>query len=168
MIAQAGGIPHKFIFNKKKVKLLISVNVCVNPKYQGKWIFSKILVSLEKLVQNLNFDGIIGVANKAAYPFWLRSIKMKKLKPLDVFVGFGEFDLQNFQKSTYDFYTYWTENKLKWRIKNPNNGTSIHSKNNNFSVCSKTNYLFFDAYSPLIFFDDNFEFRLSQKTFSNR
>ena len=59
LVAQAVGISHDFIFNKKKVKLLISVNVCVKPKYQGKWIFSKILVSLEKLLQDLNFDGII-------------------------------------------------------------------------------------------------------------
>lgn len=165
LVAQAGGIPHEFILNKKKVKLLISVNVCVEPKYQGKWIFSKILVNLEKLIQDLNFDGIIGVANKVAYPFWLRSIKMKKLKPLDVFIGLGELDLQNIQKSTYNFYTYWTENKLKWRIKNPNNFTSIRSINNNFSVCSKTNYFFFDAYSPLIFFDNNFKFRSFRKSF---
>jgi GNAT superfamily N-acetyltransferase len=165
LIAQAGGIPHEFILNQKKVRVLVSVNVCVNPKYQGKWIFSKMLHKLEKLAQELNFDGIIGIANKEAYPFWLRSIKMKKLKSLDVFIGLGKLNLNNLQKSTYNFYTCWTQKKLNWRIKNPNNKTFIHSINNNFSVYSKTKYLFFDAYSPLIFYDNNLKLNLSKKTF---
>ena len=165
IIGQVGGIPHEFVLNQKKVRVLVSVNVCVNPKYQGKWIFSKMLIRLEKLAQELNFDGIIGIANKAAYPFWLRSIKMKKLKSLDVFIGLGQLNLNNFQKSTYNFYTYWTQKKLNWRIKNPNNKTFIHSINNNFSVYSKTKYLFFDAYSPLIFFDGNLKLHSSKKSF---
>lgn len=163
LIGQAGGIPHEFIFNQKKVRFLISVNVCVNPQYQGNWIFSKMLTRLEKLAKELHFDGIIGIANKFAYPFWLRSIKMKKLKALDVYVGFERLNLKNIAKSNYDFYTYWTKKKLEWRIKNPLNETFVKTSNNEYSIYSKTKFMFINAYSPLIFFDKEMKLNSNNK-----
>ena len=98
LIGQVGGIPHDFIFNKKKVKFLISINVCVDPKYQGQGIFSKLLLKFEQTAKDLDFDGIIAVANKAASQPWQRSVKLKKLKALDVFVGYGKLNLDRFKK----------------------------------------------------------------------
>ena len=163
LIGQVGGIPHEFIFNKKKVKFLISINVCVDPKYQGKWIFSKMLVKFENIANELNFDGIIGVANKAASPYWQRSIKMKKLASLDVFVGFGKINLNLINKSNYNFYTIWNKKKLEWRLKNPLNKTFIDSRTNFQSVYSETNFTFINAYSPIIFFENDLELNSIKK-----
>jgi GNAT superfamily N-acetyltransferase len=165
LIGQVGGIPHEFIFNNKKVKFLISINVCVDPKYQGQWIFSKMLKRFEKLAKELNFNGIIGIANKAAFPFWQRSIKMKKLGALDVFLGFGKLNLDKINKSNYNFYTNWNKKNLEWRMKNPTNETYIQSNENQYSVYSKTNFLLIDAYSPLIFFDENLKLNIAKKRF---
>ncbi len=163
LIGQVGGIPHEFVFNNKKVKFLISLNVCVDPKYQGRWIFSKMLYQFDKLAREQNFQGIIGIANKAASPFWQRSIKMKKLGPLDVFVGFGKLNLDKIKKSNYNFYTNWDKKNLIWRLNNPMNETYIQSSKNNYSVYSKTNLLFVDAYSPLIFFDKDLKINVTKK-----
>ena len=88
------------------VKFLISINVCVDPKYQGKWLFSKMLVQFEQIAKELDFDGIIGIANKSATPFWLRSIKLNKLQSLNVYIGFGKVETKTIIKSNYNFYTF--------------------------------------------------------------
>ncbi len=165
LIGQVGGIPREFICNKKKVRFLISINVCVEPKYQGKWIFSKMLNRFDKLAKELNFSGIIGIANKAASPFWQRSIKMEKLGALDVFIGIGKLNLNKTNKSNYNFYTHWDKKNLLWRMKNPINETYIQSEKNHYSVYSKTNFLFLDAYSPLIFFGDELRINITKKRF---
>ena len=155
LIGQVGGIPREFIFNNKKVKFLISINVCVDPKYQGKWIFSKMLVKFEKMAKDLNFDGIIGIANKAATPWWQRSIHLNKLKALDVYIGFGKFNSKKIDKSNYNFYTLWDKKNLEWRVRNPLNKTYLQLDGNNQSVYSKTNFPLLYAYSPLIFLENN-------------
>ena len=165
LIGQVGGIPREFIFNQKKVRFLISINVCVDPKYQGKWIFSKMLTRFEKIAKELNFNGIIGISNKAATPFWQRTIKMKKLGALDVFLGFGKLSLNKINKSNYNFYSCWDKKNLEWRIRNPVNETYIQTYNNHCSVYSKTNFLFINAYSPLIFFDKNLKLNITKKNY---
>ena len=155
LIGQVGGIPHDFIFNKKKVKFLISINVCVDPKYQGQGIFSKLLLKFEQTAKDLDFDGIIAVANKAASQPWQRSVKLKKLKALDVFVGYGKLNLDRFKKSNYNFYTLWDKRNFEWRMKNPMNKTYFQINKNNKSIYSKTNFSFINAYSPMIFLDED-------------
>jgi len=163
LIGQVGGIPREFIYNQKKVRFLISINVCVDPKYQGQWLFSKMLVRFEQIAKELDFDGIIGIANKSASPFWQRSIKLIKLKALDVFVGFGKLNLKKIDKVNYNFYTLWNKENLEWRMKNPNNKTFFHSNKNNHSIFSKTNFLFIDAYSPMIFLDNDIKLKSTKK-----
>ena len=167
LIGQVGGIPHEFIFKKSKVRFLISVNVCVHPKYQGKWIFSKMLVKFENMAKELNFDGIIGVANKAATPFWKRSIKMRSLGPLDVFIGFGKFKKRKINILNYDFYTLWSQKILEWRLNNPINKSYQNSTKEVISIYSKTNYFLIDAYSPLVFFDKSINLNLPKKIYLN-
>ncbi len=163
LIGQVGGIPHEFVFNQNKVKFLISINVCVDPRYQGKWLFSKMLVQFEQIAKELNFDGIIGIANKSATPFWQRSIKLNKLKPLDVYIGFGKLETKKINKSNYNFYTFWSKKKLEWRIQNPMYKTFLNLDSNNQSVYSKTNFPFINAYSPLIFYEKNIDKNFLQK-----
>ncbi|MDC0647605.1 GNAT family N-acetyltransferase [Candidatus Pelagibacter sp.] len=155
LIGQVGGIPREFICNKKKVNFLISIMVCVDPKYQGQGIFSKMLTMFEQIANELNFDGIIAIANNAALASWQRSVKMKNLGPLDVFIGYGKLNADKINKSKYNFYTSWSKRNLEWRIKNPANKTLFQSDNKNKSIFSNTNFVFIDAYSPIIFFEDD-------------
>jgi predicted nucleic acid binding AN1-type Zn finger protein len=50
-------------------------------------------------------------------------------------------------------------------MKNPTNETYIQSNENQYSVYSKTNFLLIDAYSPLIFFDENLKLNIAKKRF---
>ena len=161
LIGQVGGIPHEFIFNQNKVKFLISVNVCVDPKYQGKWLFSKMLVQFEQIAKELNFDGIIGIANKSADTFWQRSIKLNKLKPLDVYIGFGKLETKKLINPIIIFILFGVK-KLEWRFK-PMYKTFLNLDSNNQSVYSKTNFPFINAYSPLIFYEKNIDKNFLQK-----
>ena len=163
LIGQVGGIPHEFVYNQKKVKFLISINVCVDPKYQGQWLFSKMLVKFEQIAKDLNFDGIIGIANKAASPFWQRSIKLVKLRALDVFVGYGNINSEQIKKENYNFYTLWNKENLEWRMSNPINKTFFYSNKNVQSIYSKTDFPLIDAYSPMIFFDNDIKLNIIKK-----
>ncbi len=163
LVGQVGGIPREFIFNNKKVKFLISINVCVDPKYQGKKIFSEMLIQFEQVAKDLNFDGIIAVANKAATPGWRKAVGLTKLKALDVFVGYGRLNSKKVKKSNYNFYNLWDKKDLEWRLKNPINETYFQSDSFNQSVFSKTNFPLMYAYSPLIFLENDVKLNDVQK-----
>ena len=165
LIGQVGAIPHKFIFNNKKLKFLIPINVCVDPKYQGRSIFSKMLIKFEEIAKSLDFDGIFAISNKAATPGWQRSINLINMKPLDVYFGFGEFDSKKVNKSNYNFYTLWDKKNLEWRKKNPINKTFQQSDMNIQSIYSKIDIPFVYAYSPLIFFENDIKIDYLKKKF---
>ncbi len=154
LIGQIGGIPQEFIFNNKKIKSLIAINVCVDPLYQGKGIFRRMAIEFEKIAKNLNFDLIIAIANKAAFKPWQKSINLIKLSALDVFVGYGKLSNEKVNKANYNFYTSWNRETLEWRMKNPINKTFFQKIDHNQSVYSKSNYPLVDAYSPIIFLQD--------------
>jgi hypothetical protein len=154
IIGQVGGIPLEFYYLGRKLRFLISINVCVDPAHQGKKLFSKMAIKFEKLAEKLNFDGIIAIANKAATPAWQKSINLNLLKQLDVLIGFNRFKDENFNKDDYNFYSSWNNEKLKWRIENTHNKTFLRTENQRVnSVYSVTDYPFLQAYAPLIFTD---------------
>ena len=157
LIGQVGGIPKEFIFNNKKIKSLISINVCVDPLYKGKGIFKKMAIRFEQIAKNLNFDLIIAIANKAATIPWQKSIALMKLNALDVFVGFGKLENDKVIENNYNFYSLWNKETLEWRIKNPINETFFQKIKNNQSVYSKSNFPLIDAYSPMVFLEDKID-----------
>ena len=125
---------HKHIYTKKKkVKGIVPINVCVDPKYQNKGLFSKLSKKFEKIIIKRNFDFIIGVANKNVTHKWIKSIKMKFQFSLDAYIFFNLQKFSNFDTSTLNFYKLWDKKSFKWISQNPNN--KIFSlKNNNYSI----------------------------------
>lgn len=165
IIGQVGGIPIEFDYLKKKVKFIISINVCVDPEHQGKKLFSKMAIELEELVKKLNFDGIIAIANKAATPAWQKSINLNFLKQLDVLLGFGNFKDKEFDKNAYNFYSCWNNKKLEWRLENPHKRTYLSDRNHKTnSIYSETDYPFIEAYAPLVFADNDIKIESVQKS----
>ena len=121
LIGQVGGMPIEFFWKEKKLKIIISINVCVDNNYRGQKLFSKIADKFEMLVKTNNFDGIIAIGNKSATPAWIKSINLTNLGELEAFLGLGEINEDNFDSSQYDFYSCWSEKRLSWRLNNPNN-----------------------------------------------
>ncbi len=164
LIGQVGGIPQEYIHFGKKKKFVLSINVCVDPNFQGKGLFNSMASKFEEILKKKNFDGIIAIANKAATPAWKKSINLNFLKQLDVFIGYGKINDKEFIKNEYNFYSTWNEEKISWRCKNPYNKTFIINKSNNSkSVYSRTNYPFIDVYSPLIFSEDILSINASRR-----
>ncbi len=164
LIGQVGGIPKEFIFNNRRIKSLISINVCVDPSYKGKGIFKKMAIQFEQIAKNLNFDLIIAIANKAATIPWQKSIGLNKLNALDVFVGFGKLENDKVIETNYNFYSLWNMETLEWRMKNPINETFFQKIKNNQSVYSKSNFTLIDAYSPMVFLED----KIDKNTFKKK
>ena len=150
LIGQVGGIPIEFFWKKKKLKMIIPMNVCVNNNYRGQKIFSKTANKFELLVKESNFDGIIGIGNKSATPAWIKSINLTNLGELEAFLGIGEINDNNFDSNQYDFYSYWNEKRLSWRLDNPNNKTFLKNNKKIKSIYSITKYPFIKAYAPML------------------
>ena len=155
LIGQVGGVPHEFYYNKK-LKFIISINVCVDDNYRGQKLFSKMAKKFEVLIKKNNFDGLIAIGNKSATPAWVNTINLINLGELDAFLGWGRIDESNIDIEKYNFFPVWNNKKISWRFKNPNNKTYF-IKNDNIkikSIYSITQYTFLKAHAPLIFFDD--------------
>lgn len=166
LIGQVGGIPQEYIHSGTQIKFILSINVCVIKSHQGKGLFNQMACKLEEVAKIKNFDGIIAIANKAATPAWKKSINLNFLKQLDVLIGYGGVNYNKFNKNDYNFYSIWNNEKINWRLKNPSTETSIIYSNNIKSIYSKTNYPLIEAYSPLIFFDNDVELiKNKKKTF---
>lgn len=165
IIGQVGGIPLEFNYLKKKIRFIISINVCIDPEHQGKKLFKKMAIKFEELVKKLNFDGIIAIANKAATPAWQKSINLNFLKQLDVLVSFRKFENIKFDKNDYDFYSSWNNKKLKWRLENPHKKTILINGNQKInSIYSDTDYFFLKAYAPLVFADKDIKIETAKKS----
>ena len=153
-IGQVGGIPYNFNFLGKPIKVLQSINVCVDQRYRGQKLFKEMSSRLEDYVKELNFSFIIAIANALATPAWMNSISMKFLTKLDVFLT---YNLSEFEKMKFDnniFRSIWDEKLINWRKKNPYNlakvtqgenikftSLSVLSKFKVFSYLENNNYL---------------------------
>jgi len=156
LIGQVGGIPFDYVLNKKNIKIILPVNVCLIKKYQKKGLFGEMTKKFEKIIKENNFDGIIGIGNKSATPAWIRSINLINLFQLEVFLGVGQLNNNNFNTTQFDFYSYWDQKKLNWRLNNPNNKMFINKQDTKInSVYSTTKYPFIKAHAPLVFCDND-------------
>ena len=153
-IGQVGGIPYNFNYLGKPIKILQSINVCVDQRYRGQKLFKEMSSRLEDYAKELNFSFIIAIANALATPAWMNSISMKFLTKLDVFLTYNlsEFEKMKFDNNT--FRSIWDENLINWRKKNPYNpakilkgknikftSLSVLSKFKVFSYLENNNYL---------------------------
>ena len=84
-IGQVGGIPYNFNYLGKPIKVLQSINVCVDQRYRGQKLFKEMSSRLEDYAKELNFSFIIAIANALATPAWMNSISMKFLTKLEFF-----------------------------------------------------------------------------------
>lgn len=159
LIGQVGGIPHVFYWNKKKLKFIISINVCVDKNYRGQKLFSKMSNRFELLLKKSNFDGVIAIGNKLATHAWVNSINLVNLGELETFLGWGKINESNIYSKKYNFYSAWDSKKLSWRLDNPINQTYLINDDNSKIklIYSITEYPMLKAHAPLIFSNKNIQ-----------
>lgn len=155
LIGQVGGIPYNFKYKNKVLKTLVSINVCVDQAYRGRKIFQNLTKKLEILLKNKRYELLIGIGNKLATPTWIKSIQMKYLCQLDVFIGFKDFSKMQISIKDYNLYTDWNTNLIDWRSSNPHNETNIENYKDLGLVYSKTQIPFLKVYAPYPFKIEN-------------
>ena len=128
-IGQVGGIPYEFNYNGNKIKILQSINVCVDKRYRGKKLFKEMATRLEDYAKAENYSLIIAIANKLATPAWQNSIGLKFLTQLDVLIGYGDLGLNNLDLNDTIFTSIWNEKRLEWRKDNPSNKVFVKHEN---------------------------------------
>ena len=141
-IGQVGGIPYEFNYNGSKIKILQSINVCVDKRYRGKKLFKEMATRLEDYAKNENYSLIIAIANKLATPAWQNSIGLNFLTQLDVLLGYGDLGLNNLDMDDSIFASIWNQRRLDWRQNNPSNIGNIKQENKVRISCSSVMSIF--------------------------
>lgn len=122
VVGQVIAIPGIFNFHDKLVKGLVAVNVAVNPSFQGRFLFKKLGLQMCNYGAEDGYEFVIGVANAAATPGWVRQMKFQRVAPLDAMVGFGDLSLKNKEFDIIpktELIHSWEMNTLNWRLNNP-------------------------------------------------
>ena len=141
-IGQVGGVPYEFNYNGKKIKVLQSINVCVDRRYRGKKLFKEMASRLEEYAKSENYSLIIAIANKLATPAWENSIGLKFLTQLDVLLGYGDLGLNKLDMNETVFASIWNEKSLGWRKDNPSNKVFVKHENKVRLSCSSVMKIF--------------------------
>ncbi len=129
-IGQVGGIPYEFNYLGKKIKILQSINVCVDQNYRGLKLFKKMANKLETYAKEENYSLIIAVANTLATPAWINSISMKFISKLDVLLTYNDLGIQKTTMDENIFRSLWNEDLINWRRKNPYNKVIVTQEQN--------------------------------------
>ncbi len=132
IIGQVICVPGTYLLNGKHQKGLLAVNVVVHPKYQGRFLFKKLGLSVCELGSREGYDFVWGVANAAATPGWVRQMGFQLVRPLEAKVGIGSLLDEKIWKITSletEFRRVWTMEELLWRSCNPIHSISLTTKN---------------------------------------
>ena len=124
-IGQVGGVPYIFNYLGTHIKILQSINVCVDKNYRGQKLFKKMASKLELYAKEQNYSLIIAIANAQATPAWINSISMKFLSKLDVFLTYNLSEIEKLNISNEIFRSLWDDKLINWRRSNPSNPAKV-------------------------------------------
>ena len=163
-IGQVGGIPYEFNYRGKKIKILQSINVCVDQNYRGKKLFYEMATRLEQYAKKENFLFIIAIANQLATPAWQHSISMQFLSKLEALIGYGDLGLKDLKLYDNNFFSLWNKERINWRKNNPYNRVSIISEEKKIKFTSPSVFSFFQVFSYIT--NTNYELTFNKKKFN--
>lgn len=112
-------IPVKYELEGIQFPLLLSLNTVTNPKYQGNGLFTKLANMTYERALELNYCGVIGVANQNSTHGFIKKLGFNLITPLNVYINPCLFNFSDI-KENY-FSRSWTLDSLNWRCQNPNN-----------------------------------------------
>jgi hypothetical protein len=116
-------VPTQFILDGQVAKGLVSMNTVVHPDFQGRQLFKKLGLQMCDYAAGLGYSFIIGVANAASTPGFVKHMGFQLVSPLSTKIGIGSFgvvDYVKIQQST-QFKHLWNSDTLSWRARNPAN-----------------------------------------------
>lgn len=163
LIGQVGGIPQNFNLNGEKIKILQAMNVCVDPKYRGQNLFSKMAGRLLLLAKEERFSHMIAVANKLASKAWKKSIDPDMFFPLEAVVGYGDLDLKKKKIDDNFFFQIWDSNSIKWRVENPHNPVKTSKTHNKIKLYSST----FTSFIKVFGYLNDYNYKLNFEPIKN-
>ncbi len=121
VVGQVVAVPGEYILNGKLIRGLLAVNVAVHPEFQGRFLFKKLGLKMCEYGAEDGYEFVIGVANKAATPGWVRQMGFQLVQPLEARLGLGNLNLDwNTIVITEQFRHDWSAESLLWRLSNPN------------------------------------------------
>lgn len=122
LVGQVIAIPGKYILRDEVVTGLLAVNVAVHPSYQGRNLFKKLGLQMCEYGAQAGHRFVIGVANRAATPGWVRKMGFQLVTPLQARLGIGPLSLAHsdseINQST-QLRHYWEKDSISWRLRNP-------------------------------------------------
>lgn len=121
IVGQVAAIPGEYFLNGRKSRGLLAVNVAVHPQFQGRYLFKKIGLKMCEYAAEEKYEFVIGVANKAATPGWVRQMGFQLVQPLEARIGLGNFKMDCPLEVEGPFRRVWSDESFKWRAANPNN-----------------------------------------------
>ncbi len=149
LIGQVGGIPQEFNYMNEKIKTLLSINVCVDPKHRGKNLFSEMANRLVEYARDESYLYIIAVCNKFSTYTFKKSINMDYISSLDVLLGYGNLGLHKFVSKNDYFFQIWNQERIKWRINNPCNKVTIYNEQSKIKFISSSVFSFIKTFAYL-------------------
>ncbi len=145
-IGQVGGVPYNFNYSGINIKILQSINVCVDKNYRGQKLFKLMASKLEAYAKEQNYSLIIAIANAQATPAWINSISMKFLSKLDVFLTYNLSEIEKLNMSNKIFRSLWDEKLINWRKSNPSNPAKVF-KGHKIKITSSSVMSIFKVFS---------------------
>ena len=142
-------------FGDKKVKGLLSLNIATHADHRGKKLFTILADKPYEYALEQGYQFVIGVANANSTPGFLKNLKFKLIKPLDVKIGVGKFPV-NLEKCQ-GYQRFCDKEMLEWRLNNPKLGYEIRRQKDHFVVLAPTGNYGIKAiigYFPVSLFSD--------------
>lgn len=127
VIGQVIALPGRYRLRGRQVRGLVAVNVAVHPDFQGKHLFKRLGLKMCEFGALRGFEFVIGVANAAATPGWVRQMGFQLVGPLQARVGLGALNARACEEglAQADLFQEWGDAALQWRTKSPVNPVAL-------------------------------------------
>lgn len=143
---------------------LLSLNTATHPAHRGQKLFPKLADATYSFAAKNGFGFVIGVANAASTPGFVKKLGFQLVGQLDARIYFGSLKYNN-KQTNLDFERLWCPASIAWRIKSPYLRYSKKISSNLLSYYSPSDVPFLSALMNQ--FKQNFElFDCLKKDFS--
>jgi len=106
------------VFGREETGVL-SLHTATHPEHQGKGLFTRLAEATYRDAAAAGHGFVVGVANAASTPGFVRKLGFQLVRPLDVRVGFGPAPLGDAGSARFSFERLWDEEALRWRLACP-------------------------------------------------
>ncbi len=108
----------KLLLQGREVPGLLSLNTATHPKHQGRGLFTRLAEATYRRAAEAGFAGVVGVANAASTPGFVRKLGFQLVAPLEARLGMGPV-ARHVAEPAYEFRRVWSRDALAWRLRHP-------------------------------------------------